>query len=140
MIYDSQIRRMHDATYRKYVDANIGRLFFRCKMSFNIARPPLWKDAVRMINNTSQGYAPSRYEKLYTIILNEKKTQIESTVQDIKESCSAIRVSILSDGWTDITNRPLINILVYSLNEVMLLKSHDILGHMKDATYPMGLV
>ena len=65
-IYESQIGKMFDATDRKNVDAAIGRLFFGCGMPFNIARSPLWKEAISMVNNAPKGYVPPSYENLCT--------------------------------------------------------------------------
>lgn len=64
---------MYDATNRENVDATIGRLFYGRGMPFNIARSPLWKETMRMINNAPKGYVSPSYEKIRTIILSEEK-------------------------------------------------------------------
>lgn len=69
-----------------------------------------------MITNTSQGYVPPSYEKLCTIILIEEKERIDARLQDIKKR-STTRVSIVSDGWTDIANKPLVSILIVDIEK-----------------------
>ncbi|XP_059073592.1 uncharacterized protein LOC131855961 [Cryptomeria japonica] len=138
-VHESQIGRMFDAIDRKNVDAAIGRLFFGCGMPFNIARSPLWKEAMRMVNNAPKGYVPPSYEKLRTIVLDDEKKHIEERLTDVRDSWSYTGVSIVSDGWTDIARRPLINILVCSPKGIMFMKSHDTSGHVKDTTYIAGL-
>ena len=120
-IYESQIAKMFDTTDRKNVDAAIGRLFFGSGMPFNIARSPLWKEAISMVNNAPKGYVPPSYEKLRTVVLDDEKKHIEERLQDFQGSWSYTGVSIVSDGWTDIAHRPLINILVSSPNGIMFI-------------------
>ncbi|KAH9313669.1 hypothetical protein KI387_022296, partial [Taxus chinensis] len=136
---ESQIAKMYDATDRKNVDGAIGRLFFGCGMPFDIVWSPLWKDAMCMVNNAPKGYVAPSYEKLWIVVLNDEKTQVEARLKDIKESWFYIGISILSDGWTDVTCKPLIDIVVSSSKGAMFLKAHDTCGHMKDATYLMGM-
>ena len=46
-------------------------------------------------------------------------------LEPIKSAWPTYEVSIVSDGWTDPTQHPLINFMVFSLNGLVFLKSVD---------------
>ena len=54
-------------------------------------------------------------------------------LETIKASSPTSGVSIVSNGWTDPTQHPLINFMVSSLNGPVFLKEVDALGQYKDA-------
>ncbi|KAF3774169.1 hypothetical protein EJ110_NYTH53753 [Nymphaea thermarum] len=85
------------------------------------------------------GYIPPSSEKLRTIILAEEKANIEKLLEKEKFSWIQYGVSIVSDGWTDIQRRPLINFIAYSFDGPIFLKSVDASGEYKDDEYLKGL-
>eukprot|EP00253_Pinus_taeda_P028749 PITA_28749 len=75
-----------------------------------------------------------------TSVLYEERARVEAKLQDIKDSWKESGVSIVSDGWTDVNHRPLINILDSSPKGVLFLKSYDTTGKTKDGPYLKGLL
>ncbi|XP_049936819.1 uncharacterized protein LOC126410608 [Nymphaea colorata] len=125
---------------RAEMDRRIGRFFFASSLPFNVARSPYWKDVVTGLANCSlSGYVPPTSEKLRTIILAEEKANIEKLLEKKKFSWKQYGVSIVSDGWTDIQGRPLINFIAYSLDGPIFLKCVDASGEYKNAEYLKGL-
>uniref|UniRef100_A0A5K1C6Z8 DUF659 domain-containing protein n=1 Tax=Nymphaea colorata TaxID=210225 RepID=A0A5K1C6Z8_9MAGN len=125
---------------RAEMDRRIGRFFFASSLPFNVARSPYWKDVVTGLANCSlSGYVPPSSEKLRTVILAEEKANIEKLLEKKKFSWIQYGVSIVSDGWTDIQRRPLINFIAYSLDEPIFLKCVDASGEYKDAEFLKGL-
>jgi len=60
---------------------------------------------------------------------------VTSRLAKIRESWKKTGCTILSDGWSDMCHRPLINVLVYCPKEVLFLKVVDSTGHKKTAEY-----
>ena len=76
---------------------------------------------------------PPGSEKLRTTLLTKAKKEVQKMLEPIKASWPTSRVSIVSDGWTDLARHPLINFMVSSLNGPIFLKAVDTLGEYKDA-------
>ena len=57
---------------------------------------------------------------------------MEGILAPVCASWSSSWVSIVSDGWTDIRRRPLINIIAISPKGIMFLKAQDCSGEVKD--------
>lgn len=51
---------------------------------------------------------------IYTFLLDREVKHVEDSLKPIKDSWVKTRVSIISDGWKDARNHPLINIIVVS--------------------------
>jgi hypothetical protein len=54
------------------------------------------------------------FEKVCTTLLRKEKLIVEKVLELVRSCWSGNGVSIISDGWTDTTNRPLVNIIVMS--------------------------
>ena len=78
---------------------------------------------------------PPGSDNLTTTSLTKAKTEAKKMLEPIKASWPTSRVSIVSNGWTDLTRHPLINFMVSSLNGPDFLKTMDALRQYKDAQY-----
>ena len=96
---------------RDIADRKIGRCIIANGVSFNFVRSPYFREMVDAINEAPRGYKPPGYEKLRTTILHDERKSIEVELQPIRDSWAQSGVSIVSDGWKDCRNRPLINII-----------------------------
>ena len=75
---------------------------------------------------------PSMHE-LRTWILKEELKTTNKVVEEIKRTWPQTRVPIMSDGWTNIRHRSLINFLVKNPSGTIFLKCVDASEHVKDA-------
>ena len=119
---------------RDIADRKIGRLISN-GVSFNFVRSPYFREMVEAINDAPHGYKPPGYEKLRTIILHDERKHVEAQLQPIKDFWVQSGVSIISDGWKDCRNRPLINVIVVCPKGAMFLKAVDCEGQVKDAEF-----
>eukprot|EP01018_Ginkgo_biloba_P009776 Gb_07735 [translate_table: standard] len=60
---------------------------------------------------------------------------MEQSIEPIRASWRTIGVSIVSNGWTDARNKPLINVIVVYPKCSMFLNLVDCNGELKDATF-----
>ncbi|XP_020704539.1 uncharacterized protein LOC110115609 [Dendrobium catenatum] len=82
--------------------------------------------------------APSMYE-LGTWILKEL-LNTERSIEVIKRTWNETGVTIMSDGWSDIKSRSLINILVNNPYGTVFLRSVEALDEVKNATFIFNLL
>jgi len=80
-------------------------------------------------------YTPPGYNKMRTSLLDKGVTKLQGLMGDLKKSWLHLGCSIVMDGWTDIQQRPLLNIVVTSLAGPYFLRAIDCSGKLKDATF-----
>ena len=66
-----------------------------------------------------------KFEKVRTNLLWKDKLHMEKILAQVRPSWSGNGVSIISNGWTDTTNRPLVNIIVMSSAGPYILRAID---------------
>eukprot|EP01018_Ginkgo_biloba_P017160 Gb_40238 [translate_table: standard] len=107
------------------VDLAIARFFYANGISFNVARLPYYGEMVKAIQGALSGYKPPGFEKLCTTLVDKEKGCVEEEVAPLKHAWSIDGCSIVMDGWTDIRNRPLLNIIVSSTLGPYFLRAID---------------
>ncbi|KAL0916652.1 hypothetical protein M5K25_014180 [Dendrobium thyrsiflorum] len=83
--------------------------------------------------------APSMYE-LRTWILKEELHNTEQSIEEIKRTWSETGVTIMSDGWSDMKSRSLINILVNNPYGTVFLRSVEASDEVKNADFLFNLL
>ncbi len=120
---------------REIADIKIGCCLITNSVSFNLVRSPYWREMVKAINDAPHGYQSLGYEKLRTTILHKERKNVENLLKPIRDSWIQMGVSIVSDGWKDCKNRPLINVIAVCPKGAMFLKAVDCEGQVKDANF-----
>ncbi|XP_030509212.2 uncharacterized protein LOC115723888 [Cannabis sativa] len=129
----TQVTPKNAKELRDKVCMDIGRCFFENALPFHLVKSPSFISMCRSIGDYGRGLkTPSMYE-LRTWILKEEMNTTNAIVEDIKQSWPLTGVSIISDGWSDIRNRGIINILVNNPKGTVFLKSIDGSSFSKDA-------
>ncbi|XP_062103247.1 uncharacterized protein LOC133814276 [Humulus lupulus] len=119
--------------HRNQVCLDIGRFFFENGISFNCARSPSYFNMLCSVGNYGRGLkAPTMHEIRTWIVKEEEKTTSE-IVNEIKATWKQTWVSLLSDGWSDMRNRSLINFLVNNPYGTVFLKTIGASDCVKDA-------
>jgi hypothetical protein len=80
---------------------------------------------VQAINGAPKGYRSPRYDKTRTLGLDSERAKIQGALGKFKNEWNLNGVSIVSDGWTNVKGKPLINILGVSKSGVIFLSAHD---------------
>eukprot|EP01018_Ginkgo_biloba_P019121 Gb_37880 [translate_table: standard] len=119
---------------RGEVDLAIARFFYANGISFNVARSPYYGEMDKAIMGAPSGYKPPGFEKLRTTLVDKKKARVEE-VAPLKHTWSIDGCSIVMDGWIDIRNRPLLNIIVSSTSGLYFLRAIDCSGMEKNTFF-----
>ncbi|XP_057999043.1 uncharacterized protein LOC110673033 [Hevea brasiliensis] len=140
-VNDSPLGRAFDLQTRAQLDAEIARMFYTGGLPFNFARNPYYVSSYSFAaNHVLGGYVPPGYNKLRTTLLQQEKANVERLLEPIKSTWLEKGVSIVSDGWSDLQRRPLINFMVVSESGPMFIKSVDCSGEVKDKQFIANLL
>ena len=80
---------------------------------------------VAAIRGAPAGYMSPGYDKARTVGLDKEKAKIQTALGQFTNEWNDTGVSIVSDGWTNVTGKPLINILGVSASGAVFLSAHD---------------
>ncbi|KAL3829149.1 hypothetical protein ACJIZ3_017951 [Penstemon smallii] len=126
---------MFDMFSRGDVDGLMGRFFYGCGIPFNVARSPFFHDMVKGINEASRGYKPPSADKIRTSLLDKEKSKLDRHLAGIKDQWPTFGVSIVSDGWSNIKNQPIINVVAILGGRAMFLNGIDCSGDEKSGVF-----
>jgi hypothetical protein len=120
---------------KQEVDDVVADMFFESALPFNVARSPYFINACKMIANFGKGYVPPSSETIRTTLLKRSKERVTGRLRKIKDSWKETGCTIISDGWSDMSHRPLINVLVCCPKGVLFFKVVDASGNKKTSEY-----
>eukprot|EP01018_Ginkgo_biloba_P003161 Gb_22350 [translate_table: standard] len=119
------IQSLFEIENRGKVDLAIARFFYANGISFNVARSPYYGEMVKAIMGAPSGYKPPGFEKLRTTLVDKEKGRVEEEVAPLKHAWSINGCLIVMDGWTNIRNRSLLNIIVSSTSGPYFFRAID---------------
>ena len=120
------IEDMFHIGHREDVDQKIARCIYGNGIAFNVVRSPLWADMITAINNAPKGYKSPNYEKMRTSLLDKKQGKVKHALNPLMQEWATNGVSIISDGWSNLKNQPLINVMAVSGGKAIFLNGHDV--------------
>ena len=80
---------------------------------------------VQAINGALKRYMSRGYDRVRTVGLDRERTKSNSALEKFTNNWSNYGVSIVSDGWTNVKGKPLINILGVSASGAVFLSTRD---------------
>ena len=120
---------------KRHVDDAVGDFFYANGIPFNVARSPYFRNMIQQVVDIGKGSKPPSCEALRTTILQRSKERLTNKLESIKETWKHTGCTIISDGWSDMKHRPLINVLVYSPQGVLFVKAIDAMDHTKTSEF-----
>ena len=106
----------------------VTRLFIQCAIPFHVARTKQWKKTMRTVSRIGCEWEGPSSETLRTRELQKEKICIEHQLEFLKETWKKYGCSILCDGWSDVRQRNVYNVLVSSCKGTMFWKAIDASG------------
>ncbi|CAL5328732.1 unnamed protein product [Camellia sinensis] len=89
---------------------------------------------VTAINNAPKGYKSPNYEKVRTNLLDKEQSKVQQSLNPLMQDWSIHGVSIVFDGWSNLKNQTLINIMAVSGGKAIFISGHDVSSKEKNAT------
>ncbi|XP_039063935.1 uncharacterized protein LOC120208863 [Hibiscus syriacus] len=113
---------------RSAIDLKIVKALCANGIPFNILRNPQFREMINAIRKASEGYKAPSSEKARTVLLDECVRDVEKDLTPFKDTWYSQGLSIVSDGWTNIKQKPLINVLVVNSRGSMFMYTEDFSG------------
>eukprot|EP00253_Pinus_taeda_P016211 PITA_16211 len=124
---------------KQEVDDAVAEYFYAYAIPFNVASP-YFKNVIKKAIDFGKGYVPPGSEALRKTLLKRAKDRVTRKFVDIKESWKLTGCTILSDGWSDLCHRPLINVLIYCPQGVLFLKAINAMDRVKTSEFIFGIL
>jgi len=137
----SPLERAFGIEVRDQLDQEIARMFYTGGLPFNLAGNPHYQRSFQFAtDNKIDDYVLPGYNKLRTTLLHKERDHVEQLLEPVKLSWKEKGVSIVSDGWSDPTRKPLINFFATSENGPLFLKAVNCFGEVKDKFFISDLM
>lgn len=107
------------------MDGKIVRFLCACGVPLNVFHSPYCHEMVKAINEAPKRYKSLNYEKDRTMLLEREKAKVQRALTRFTNEWVFCGVSIVSDGWTNIRNQHLINVLGVSASGAIFITCHD---------------
>jgi hypothetical protein len=121
---------------RKELDEKWANFFYQVNVAFNVVRHPSFTAAVRATSLARFDYEPPSYHAMRTTLIEPTKKHVEAEVKKpTKQSIEVYGATICTDGWDNITRRPLMNVMLLCLAGDIFLGSIDTTGNKKTKAY-----
>jgi hypothetical protein len=116
-------------------------MFYTGGLPFNLARNPHYHRAFQFAAaNKIAGYVPPGFDKLRTTLLQKEKENVHRLLEPLMFTWKEKGVTIVIDGWSDPTRKPLINFMATSGNGPLFLKAANCFGESKDKFFIANLM
>ena len=122
---------------KQLLDRAWATAFYEANIPFNIVRHPAFVHAVReTARHRMPAYTPPSYNAMRTKLLTDKKVDLDRQVKEkLGNSVDKYGVTICCDGWDNVQNRPLLNVLQCGTKGDVFLGTIDTTGNHKDHVY-----
>jgi Protein of unknown function (DUF 659) len=118
------------------LDASWARAIYAAGIPFNAMENPLVVAAIRETNNAiASNYGGPSRRAVGGNLLDKEKKRVDLSLAVYREGLLTTGCTISSDGWSDITSKPLVNIICNTPKGDMFLEAVDASGQYKNAEY-----
>ena len=126
-----------NASTKEILDRVWASAFYEANIPFNVVRHPTFIHAVHETARLQMpAYRPPSYNAVRTRLLTAKRGDVEKKVEEkLGNSIGKYGVTICCDGWDNIQNQPLLNVVQCGPNGDLFLGTIDTTGNHKDQQY-----
>ena len=132
-----KITKGFNTSTKQYLDRVWVMAFYKANLLFNIVRHPAF---VYVVHKTAchqmPAYIPPLYKTIRTKLLIARKVDLDREVKEkMGNSIEIYGITICCDGWNNMLNQPLLNIVQCGTKGDIFLDTIDTTGNHKDHTY-----
>jgi hypothetical protein len=98
-------------------------------------RTPSWRRFTQLLGKYGEGYTGPGYNPLRDRLLRDARQRVDADLELYWQEAEYTGVVLMSDGWTDPSHRPLMNVLAATPKGSCFLFAENCEGHIKDAQY-----
>ena len=134
-VTQSSITAAFNANAKATADAAVAKMFFANGISFSIVESKHVKDAFTAVSKCGAGYKLPNRAMLSGKLLQEAVLEVDNKLKEFKTQMCVTGATLISDGWTNVQNRPIINYLSVTPDGAMFIDGSDMSGEVKDAQF-----
>jgi hypothetical protein len=116
-------------------DAAVAQFFYANGIAFSVVESKYFKEALSAVAKCGPSYKPPTRAALSGDLLSGAVTGVDKKLSEFKAQMSITGTTLISDGWTNVQNRPIINFLAVTADGAMFIEGSDTSGEQKDAPY-----
>jgi hypothetical protein len=126
-----------NASTKLHLDRAWASSFYEANIPFNIIRHPAFIYAMKeTAKHRMPAYTPPSYNVIPTSLLKAKKEEVEKkTTTQLGNSLHKYGITLCANGWDNVQNHPLLNIIQTGTRGDLFLGTIDTTGEHKDAQY-----
>ena len=131
------ISKGFNASTKQHFDSVWATAFYEANIPFNVVRHPAFVNAVReTVRHRMLAYKPPSYNAIRTTLLAAKKKNLDKQLKEkLGNSVDKYSVTLCCDGWDNVQNWPLLNMVQCGTKGDVFLGTIDTTGNHKDHTY-----
>ena len=131
------ISKGFNASTKQHLDSVWATTFNEANIPFNVVRHPAFVNAVRETAcHRKRAYKPPLYNAIRTTLLAAKTKSLDKEVKEkLGNSIDKYGVTLCCDGWDNVQNRPLLNMVQCGTKGDVFLGTIDTTGNHKEHTY-----
>jgi hypothetical protein len=121
---------------KKAVDESVARAFYSAGIPFNVANNSHFKQALGDVSKFGPGYTPPSEFLLRTSLLQGEVKRLDYKIKtSVLSQLDVTGGTLVSDGWSNIRSKPLINYIMVCTQGEVFLDSTDTSGEEKSSVY-----
>ena len=126
----------YHTTKWKELDEKWANFFYQVNVAFNVVRHPSFTAAMHATSLAQFDYGLPSYHAMRMILIEPTKKHVEAEVKKaIKQSIEVYGATICTDGWDNVTRRPLMNVMLLCPTGDIFLGSIDKTRNKKTNAY-----
>jgi hypothetical protein len=130
--------QMHEAIKKAQRDKGhkaLMKMIVREGLPLHLVRARSLQHFIRVVQSLPAGYMPPAYDTARTVLLDQTVAGVERDLEPWGDRTKKTGATITSDGWSDTTNRPLLNILAVNAKGAKFVDAINTAGQQKTAEY-----
>lgn len=137
----TSIVKLNQKELQKDADAAVARMIFSNGLPLRLVDDYFFRQAVQKVAAAGPAIKHLNRKRLTDECIPAEVKRIKADQKSVaKLTNSLFGQTLVSDGWTDATGKPLINVLLISPNGEEFIKAVDTSGNIKNTQYIADLV
>lgn len=104
-----------------------------------LCRTSSWRLFTQLLGKYGEGYTGPGYNPLRDRLLRDARQRVDADLEVYWQEAKYTGIVLMSDGWTDASHRPLMNVLAATPKGHCFLFAENCEGHIKDTQYTAGV-
>lgn len=135
IVTQTSIAASFNAGSKVLVDSAVAKMFYATGIPFSIVENKYFKEAISSVAKCGSSYKLPSRAALAGNLLNDAVADADRKLSEFRVQMSVTGGTLVTDGWTNVQNRPIINYLAVTPDGAMFIDGTDTSGETKNAQF-----